>query len=347
MQRLQVSENLRVRRYVISDPPYTFHTEYYTTLKETPSADWQQQMMTPPTHSTTTDPMSTRLQNDTSSRQLIPQIVDYNPYFPDPDYSFDLYWDADSYNQHHLYFYNRYNKPDQDVKTDSYEVHKLCISAHRPAQSYEYQANARVDQWQHGQQLNHEPTHPDADNEFHHEGPQVSLATAVAARFVNTLVARTGEPDYVPLTTNLGLKKKRRMLYVPMDFGKLTLDDLADTGALSRVIPDADLRKIRLIAPQSIIKEGPAPNVQIMVANEQLETPRSTVELKFEVGDIDFHKIFIVMEKLASPLIGLSFLQRNNTILDMRQGVLTFSFFSMQLKTADHKYTNVMGTHLH
>ena len=48
------------------------------------------------------------------------------------------------------------------------------------------------------------------------------------------------------------------------------------------------------------------------------------------------------MEKLTSPLIGLSFLQRNNTVLDMRQGVLNFPFLSMQLKTADHKYTNVM-----
>ena len=78
-----------------------------------------------------------------------------------------------------------------------------------------------------------------------------------------------------------------------------------------------------------------------MVANGQLETPKSTVELKFEVGDIDFHEIFIVMEKLTSPLIGLSFLQRNNTILDTRQRVLNFPFFSMQLNTADHKYTNV------
>ena len=161
-------------------------------------------------------------------------------------------------------------------------------------------------------------------------------------RFVNTLISRNGEPDYVPLTTNLGLKYKRRMLYFPMDFGELTLDGLVDTGALSSAIPEADLRKIRLLAPQSIIKEGPAPNFQIMVANGQLETPKSTVELKFEVGDIDFHEIFIVMEKLTSPLIGLSFLQRNNTILDMRQGVLNFPFFSMQLKTADHKYTNVM-----
>ena len=47
------------------------------------------------------------------------------------------------------------------------------------------------------------------------------------------------------------------MLYFPMDIGELTID----TGALSSTIPEADLRKIRLLAPQSIIKEGPAPTV--------------------------------------------------------------------------------------
>ena len=127
-----------------------------------------------------------------------------------------------------------------------------------------------------------------------------------------------------------------------MEFGELILDGLVDTGALSSAIPEADLRKIQILAPKSIVKVGPAPNFQIMVANGQLETAKSTVELKFEFRDIEFHKIFIVMEHITSPLNGLSFLQRNNTILDMRQGVLNFPFFSMQLKTADHKYTNVM-----
>ena len=203
-------------------------------------------------------------------------------------------------------------------------------------------AKARVDPWQHGTHPIHQTAHSVADDEFHSVGPQVSLATAVAARFVNSLVTRQGEPDYVPLTTNLGLKYKRLMLYFPMDFGELTLDGLVDTGALSSAIPEADPRKTRLLAPQSIVKEGPAPSFQIIVANGQLETPKSTVELKFEVGDIEFHEIVIVMEKLTSPLFGLSFLQRNNTVLDMRQGVLNFTFLSMQLKTADHKYTNVM-----
>ena len=128
-----------------------------------------------------------------------------------------------------------------------------------------------------------------------------------------------------------------------MDFGELTLDGLIDTGAHSSAIQEADLKKIRLLAPQSIVKEGPAPSFQIMVANGDLETPKSTVELKFEVGDIEFHEIFIVIEKLSSPIIGLMFLQRNHTVPDMRQGILNFLYFSMQLKTADdHKYSNVM-----
>ena len=277
--------------------------------------------------------MSNRLQHDTTTIQLLPLIDDYSPYYSDPDYGFDPYWDANCYNYCHLYFYRNFNKPSHVIEPDSYDIDKaLNVGL----------AQARVDPWQNDTPPNCQMTYNGPDNEFHRVGPQVSLATAVSARFVNTLITRTGEPDYVPLTTNLGLKYKRRMLYFPMDFGELTLDGLVDTEALSSAIPEADLRKIRLLAPQSIVKEGPTPNFQIMVANGQLETPKSTVELKFEVGDIEFHEIFIVMEKLTSPLIGLSVLQRNNPILDMRQGVLNFPFFSMQWKTADHKYTNVM-----
>ena len=127
-----------------------------------------------------------------------------------------------------------------------------------------------------------------------------------------------------------------------MDFGELNIDGLIHTGALSSAIPEADLRKIRLLAPHTILNEGPPPEFQNMVANGQLEAPIATVELQFEVGDITFREKFIVMTNLTSPLIGLLFLQRNNTILDMRQGILNFPFFSMQLKNEDRTYPNVI-----
>ena len=145
----------------------------------------------------------------------------------------------------------------------------------------------------------------------------------------------TSNQKYVPLSTNLWLKQKRRMLYFPMDFGELTIDGLIDTGALSSAIPESDLKKIRLLTPKSIIEEAGPPNFHIIVANGGIEQPMGQVLLQFEVGDLEFQERFIVMKKLTNPLIGLSFLQRNNTVLDTRQAVLNFPFFSMHLETTD------------
>ena len=147
---------------------------------------------------------------------------------------------------------------------------------------------------------------------------------------------------FLPLSTNLPFRNKRKMLYIAMDFGELNIDGLIDTGALSSAIPEADLRKIRLPAPHTFLNEGPLPEFQIMVANGQLEAPIATVELQFEVGDITFREKFKYMTNLTSLLIGLLFLQRNSTILDMRQGILNFPFFSMQLKNGDRTYPNVI-----
>ena len=127
-----------------------------------------------------------------------------------------------------------------------------------------------------------------------------------------------------------------------MHFGESNIDGLIKTGALSGGFPEADLRKIQLLAPHTILNEGPPPEFQFMVAKGQLEALIATVELQFEVGDVTFREKFIVMTNLTSPLIGLLFLQRNSTILDMRQGILNFPFFSMLLKSEDRIYPNVI-----
>ena len=147
---------------------------------------------------------------------------------------------------------------------------------------------------------------------------------------------------FLPLSTNLPLKNKQKMLYFPMDFGELNIDGLIDTGALLSAIPEADLRKMRLLAPHTKLNEGPPPEFQIMVANGKLEAPIATAELQFEVGDITFREKFIVMTNLTSPLIGLLLLHCNSTILDMRQGILNFPFFSMQLMNEDRAYPNII-----
>ena len=117
-----------------------------------------------------------------------------------------------------------------------------------------------------------------------------------------------------------------------MDFEKLTLDGLIDTGALTSAISEPDLNKIKLLANEAIKETGPPPNFQIMVANGQLEVPIGTVLLEFEVADFMLKENFIIMKTLPNPLIGLCFLRRNNAIFDVTQGILTFPYLSMQLK---------------
>ena len=127
-----------------------------------------------------------------------------------------------------------------------------------------------------------------------------------------------------------------------MDFGELNIDGLIDTSTLSGAILEADRRKIRLLAPHTILNEGPPPEFQIMLPNRRLEANIVTVEMQVEVGDITFREKFIAMTNFTSPLIRLFFLHRNSTILDMRQGILNFFFFSMQLKIEDRTYPNVI-----
>ena len=124
------------------------------------------------------------------------------------------------------------------------------------------------------------------------------------------------------LLTNLQLKIKKRVLEFPTDFGELTSDGLIDATAMTGANSEADLRKIESIAAQEFSNKEPSPDNQIIVANGHLETPGATVE----VEDISFQKRFVVMTNLTSLLVGLFFLQRDSTVLDMRQGGLNFQF---------------------
>ena len=330
MQRLQIHDYMSVRQYVISDPPKFNYSQRIEDTEGIPTIVWQQQMekacirtykrVHSPDRFYEIDPSK---DFETQFRPL-PLMEDYHSQYPDPGYGRDPYWDDELYDRQSPQF-RRDDYPTTDDEDDP-QIEDTKLS------------RALIELWQpNSEAFIEEMEEPQQQEDYR---GLTSLLDEIA--FLHILVEQQGEPPGVPLSTNLGLKIKRRMLYFPIDFGELTLDGLIDTGAHSSAIPEADLRKIRLLAPQSIVKEGPASSFQVMVANGDLETPKSTVELKFEVGDIEFHEIFIVMEKLSSPIIGLMFLQRNHTVLDMRQGILNFPFFSMQLKRADHKYSNVM-----
>ena len=264
----------------------------------------------------------------------IPFVDDYNPTYIDQDYGRDPYWDTKLYKQDLLQFQYVLDDIDHYNKT----VHK------NPPITHNKKTRALSENWLMNDGTNNPvfPNHLGTEN-TEKSAESIPKSLLYEKPFQNVLITEDGEPDCIPLSTNINLKCKKRMLYFPMDFAELTIDGLIDTGALSCAIPDMDLRKIRLLSPQSVIREGPPPNFQIMAANGQLETPKSPIVLKFEVSSIEFHEIFIVMVHLTGPILELMFLQRNHTVLYMRQRILNFPFFSMQLKTADHKYSTVLA----
>ena len=204
MPRLQYNEKLRIRQYLISDPPTIYYTEYYTSLKEHSSADWQQQMTITPTKLQNSDLQSGRRHYHTATLRSLPLIDKYTPYYPDPAFGFDPYWDIQIYNQHQLCFYQAYTKNIDDIKPDQPQIDQMLNTK---------LSLAAVDPWQNAWSNTHPTIQEDTTEELPQNRPLVTLTATVEERFVNTLISRTGELDYVPLTTNLGLKYKRRMLF--------------------------------------------------------------------------------------------------------------------------------------
>ena len=77
---------------------------------------------------------------------------------------------------------------------------------------------------------------------------------------------------YMPLSSTIVLKQKKRMLYVPLDIKNgLTIDALVNSGAYVSAIAQKELDRIKQQAPSIILKTDAPPNFQIQVANGQLK----------------------------------------------------------------------------
>ena len=202
---------------------------------------------------------------DTQFRPL-PEVVAYDAYFVDPQYGFDPYWFEELYDQDKLEYKDTYNKPNDKIECDDLITDAHVSDAIR---------HALIDLW------TVKPHLPDTSAlpNFRPKPQNQHRQTAVIEDQILPQLQVT--PDGLPLSRILPIKNKRKMLYFPMDFGELNIDGLIDTGALSSAIPEADIRKILLLAPHTILNEGPPPEFQTMVANGQLEGRFATVEMQF------------------------------------------------------------------
>ena len=140
---------------------------------------------------------------------------------------------------------------------------------------------------------------------------------------------------YMPLSCTIVLKRKKEMLYVPLNFENgLTIYALVDSGAYVSAIAQKELDRIQQQAPSNILKIDDPPIFQIQVANGQLEKPTATATLKIDIGDHIFAEHFVVMKNLTRPIIGLHFMKHNSVVIDTTHGLIHFPHLTMQVKNA-------------
>ena len=97
---------------------------------------------------------------------------------------------------------------------------------------------------------------------------------------------------YMPLSSTIVLKRKKEMLYVPLDFDNgLTIDALVDSGAYVSAIAQTELHRFKQQAPSNILKIDDPPNFQIQVANGQLEKPKQQPHLNLILETTYLQKI--------------------------------------------------------
>ena len=139
----------------------------------------------------------------------------------------------------------------------------------------------------------------------------------------------------MPLSSTIVLKRKKEMLYVPLDFENgLTIDALVDSRDYVSEIAQKGLDRIKQQSPSNIPKIDDPPNFQNQVANGQLEKPTATATLKFDIGDLIFVEHFVVMKNLTGPIIGLYFMRHNSVVIDTTHGLIHFPHLTMQVKSS-------------
>ena len=140
---------------------------------------------------------------------------------------------------------------------------------------------------------------------------------------------------YIPLSSTIVLKRKKEMLYVPLDFENgLKIDALVDSRAYVSAIAQKELDRIKQQAPSNILNIDYPPNFQIQVANGQLEKPTATTTLKFDLGDHIIAEHCFVMKNLTGPIIGLHFMRHNSVVIDTTHGLIHFPHLTVQVKSA-------------
>ena len=76
---------------------------------------------------------------------------------------------------------------------------------------------------------------------------------------IKEFIQHDKDDDYIPLMSSIALKKKKRKLFLPVEFNTIKIDALVDSGAYINAISERDAEKLRQHASQCIVNKAPHP----------------------------------------------------------------------------------------
>ena len=74
---------------------------------------------------------------------------------------------------------------------------------------------------------------------------------------VKEYITEKNGDTYIPHHSTLVLKKRRRMLYLPLEFCEITMDGLVDSGAFINAMSWSDYNAYKMNSDSCVIKEYP------------------------------------------------------------------------------------------
>ena len=125
------------------------------------------------------------------------------------------------------------------------------------------------------------------------------------------------------------------MLYLPLEFGKIRLDGLVDSGAFINAMSWSDYNAIKMNSDNCIITVYPQPPFKIECANAQLEQPIATADIQFNIGTYTFTDTYVTFSKTSFPIIGLNFMRNHQAVLATANGTINFPHVEMTLAMTD------------
>ena len=115
------------------------------------------------------------------------------------------------------------------------------------------------------------------------------------------------------------------------------MNGLVDSEAFINAMYWCDYNITKMNSDSCVIKEYPQPLFKIKCANAQLEQPKATANIQFNIGTYTFTDSFVILSKTSFPIIGRNFMRNHQAVIDTANGTITFPHVETTLAMTDEK----------